>query len=74
MLKKFLLKRMLASQLKDVPKEHQEKFLDAIDKNPELFEKIAKDAQEKMKGGKDQMTALMEAAQENQDELKKVLG
>ena len=74
MLKKFLLKRMLASQLKDVPKEHQEKFLDAIEKNPELFEKIAKDAQEKMKGGKDQMTALMEAAQENQDELKKTLG
>lgn len=74
MLKKLLLKRMLASQLKDLPKEHQDKFLDAIEKNPELFQKIADAAQIKMKDGKDQMSALMEAAQEHQEELKKLLG
>lgn len=73
MLKKFLMKKMLQSQLKGVPEAEQEKILNVIEKNPDLFTKIAKDVQERMKQGKDQMTATMEVMKENEAELRKIM-
>ena len=73
MLKNFLLKKMMRSQLKGVPEAEQDKLLAIIEKNPALFQKIATRVQEKMKEGKDQATASMEAAQEHQDELKNII-
>jgi len=69
MLKKMLLRKMLKSQMKDVPVEQQEMLLGGFEKNPELFEKIAKETKEKTKEGKDQMTAAMEVMQKYQQEL-----
>ena len=59
--------------MKDVPAEQQEKILGMLEKNPELFQKIAVEIQDLMKQGKDQMTATMEVAQKYQSELKDVL-
>jgi hypothetical protein len=59
--------------MKDVPQDQQEKILDAIEKNPKLFETIALEVQEKMKQGKDQMAATMEVMQKYQDDLKKTI-
>ncbi len=73
MLKNFLLRKMLKSKLQDVPAEEQEKIFLMIEKNPELFQKIALEAQEKIKNGKDQMTAMMEVMQDHQEELKKMM-
>ena len=64
---------MLKSQLKDVPEEQQEMLLRGFEKNPQLFENIAKETQAKMKEGKDQMTATMEVMQKHQDELKNIM-
>jgi|TARA_Y100000310_G_scaffold345555_1_gene466487 hypothetical protein len=64
---------MLKSKLQDVPAEEQEKIFLMIEKNPELFQKIALEAQEKIKNGKDQMTAMMEVMQDHQEELKKMM-
>jgi hypothetical protein len=72
-LKTFLMKKMLKSKMKDVPQDQQEKVFAAIEKNPELFEKIGLEIQEKMKGGKDQMAAAMEVMQKYQNELQGVL-
>ena len=72
-LKSFLMRKMLASKMKDVPKEQQDKIFAAIEKNPELFQKIALEVQEKTKGGKDQMAATMEVMQKYQNELKGIL-
>jgi hypothetical protein len=69
-LKTYLMKKMLASKMKDVPKEQQDKIFTAIDKNPVLFQKIAAETQEKIKGGKDEMSAAMEVMQKYQSELK----
>ena len=69
MFKRFLLKKMLASQLKGVPQAEQEKLLDAFEKNPGLFEKIAKETQEKVKQGKNQQAAMMEVAAKYRKEL-----
>ena len=65
-----MLRQMLAKQLKNVPKEQQDKLIEAITKNPDLFKKIAESAQKKMKAGKSQMDAVMEASREYEAELK----
>ena len=73
MLKNFLMKKMLKSQLKGVPQDQQDKLIGMIEKNPQLFQTIATEAQAKMKDGKDQMTAMMEVMQNHQEELKKIM-
>ena len=72
-LKDMLLKKMLQSKMKDVPKEQQDKIFGMIEKNPDFFQKIAVEVQEKMKQGKDQMAATMEVMQAHQDELKGII-
>ena len=71
MLKRFLLKKMLKKQLAEVPEEEQEKMFTMLEKNPELFQKMALEIKAKTKQGMDQMTATLEVAQKYQEELKK---
>ena len=67
------MKKMLVDKLKDVSKAEQDKLFAMIEKNPDLFQKIATEAQEKIKGGSDQMTAMMSVAKKYEDELKKLM-
>jgi len=69
-MKSFLMKKMLQSKMKDVPVDQQEKIFVMIEKNPDFFQKIATEVQEKMKQGKDQMAATMEVMTKYQDDLK----
>lgn len=73
MFKNFIMKKLLDRQLKDVPEDQKEKIMKLISEKPELFQKIALQAQEKMKQGKSQMDAVMEVVKEHQDELKGIL-
>ncbi len=73
MLKEFLLKKMMKSQMKGVPEAEQEKMMKLVSENPELFQKIAIEIQEKVKNGKDQMSAMMEVMPKYQEELKKII-
>ena len=73
MFKEMLMKKILKSKMKDMPKAEQEKMIKLVTKNPELFQKIATEIQAKMKGGKDQMAASMEVMQAHQEELKKIM-
>ena len=70
MLKNFLMKRMIKSQMKNVPADQQAKILSMVEKNPELFQKIAKEVQIEMKTGKNQMAATMEGMKKHQNELR----
>jgi hypothetical protein len=72
-LKTFLMKKMLKSKMGDIPEDQQNKIFEAVEKNPELFKKIAEEIQAKVKSGKNQVTAAMEVMQKHQDELKKVI-
>ncbi|MCK5021785.1 MAG: hypothetical protein KAR54_00870 [Candidatus Pacebacteria bacterium] len=73
MFKNMLMKKMLKSQLKDVPEAEQEKILKVVESNPELFQKIGLEVQAKIKEGKDQMSATMEVMSNYQNELKDIL-
>ena len=72
-LRDFLMKKMIAQKMKDVPQEEQEKLFKMVQENPDFFRTIGDEIQEKMKGGKDQMTATMEVMQSHQDELQKIM-
>ena len=72
-LQSFLMKKMLKNKLKDVPEAEQEKVIGMIEKNPDLFKKIALEIQEKTKTGKSQMDAAMEVMQKYQTELQGIM-
>ena len=70
MFKNFLLKKMLRKQ--GVPEAQIDMVLTMMKKDPELFKKIAKEIQEKTKGGMDQQMASMQVMQKYQSELQKL--
>lgn len=74
-IKDFFMKKILASQLKKsgLPQEQQDKLLNAMLKNPELFQKIAQEIKELEKQGKNQMFASMEVMKKYQNELRDLM-
>ncbi|PIR44677.1 MAG: hypothetical protein COV10_03520 [Candidatus Vogelbacteria bacterium CG10_big_fil_rev_8_21_14_0_10_51_16] len=71
MFKEMLLKKMLASKLKGVPAEMQDKIIKLVSENPALFQKIASEAQILQKEKSlDQQSAMMQVAQKYKEELK----
>lgn len=70
MFKNFLVKKIMKSQLKNLPKDQAEMIGAMVEKDPELFMKIAKEAQDLVKGGEDQMTAMMKVSKKYEKELR----
>lgn len=73
MFKNFLMKQMLKRQMKGVPEAEQEKMIAMIEKDPELFQKIALEIQSEMKSGKDQMAATMSVTKKYESELRELM-
>ncbi len=70
-IKNFLMRKMLASQMKGVPQADQEKVFTMLEKNPDLFQKIGLEVQEEIKRtGADQMTATMKVVKKYEADLK----
>lgn len=74
-IKDFFVKKMLQSQLKKtgLPQEQQDMIIEAVLKNPEFFEKIAKEAKVLEKQGMNQQAAMMEVMRKHQGELQKIM-
>ncbi len=68
------MKTMLKKQMKGVPQEQQDQIFAMIEKNPDFFMKIAKEAQEKIQGGMSQQDAMMAVMKAHEQELKTVMG
>lgn len=71
-IKSFLMRKMIESKMKDIPKEQQEKIFAMVEKNPELFQKIALEIQEEIKKGKNEIDAAITVMPKYQDELQKL--
>lgn len=72
MLKNFFVKQMLRA--KGVPPEQIELISSLINKNPELFKKIALEIEQKVKSGqKDQMAVAMEVMSKYRSEIEAVM-
>jgi CHASE3 domain sensor protein len=67
------MKKMLKSQMDNLPKEKQEKLEQAIDNNPDLFQEMSKEIKEKTDNGQSQMSAMMEVSKKYRSELQKLM-
>ncbi len=65
------MKKMLRAKMKDVPEAQQDRMIEIIEKNPDLFQKIGAEVQQLMKHGKSQTSASMEVMRKYQDEIKR---
>lgn len=63
------MRSLIKSKLKGVPEAEQEKILNMVEKNPELFTEIGKKVEAKMKQGTPQMEAVMSVLREYQGQL-----
>lgn len=72
-IKEFFLKKMFESKMKDVPKEEQEKMFAMIEKDPELFQKIAIEMQEEMKKGGSEMEVAMKVAAKYKEDISRLM-
>jgi hypothetical protein len=68
-IKDLLLRKMLQSKMKGIPVEEQEKVFSMMQKNPELFQKIAVETKQAMDTGKDQMAAVKTVMEKYKDQL-----
>lgn len=69
MIKEFLLKQAVKHGTKNLPKEQAEMLQAAVEKNPELFAKIAKEIDALKKAGKPEMYAALDVMKKYQKEL-----
>ncbi|OGI72265.1 hypothetical protein A3J61_02145 [Candidatus Nomurabacteria bacterium RIFCSPHIGHO2_02_FULL_38_15] len=76
MFKNFLMKKMLKNQLKKagLPEAEQERIIAMVLKNPDLFQKIGNEIQEKIRGGMNQQTATMRVMEKYKPDLKDIMG
>ena len=73
-IKNFAVKKLVQSQLKNVPADQQQLLMEMVEKNPALFEKIARDMQAELKNnGNNQMAAAMKVLPRYQAELQQTL-
>lgn len=63
---------MLKSKLKGLPEGDRGRIIEMVDKNPELFMKIATETKEKIDAGKSKQEASMEIMAKYSDEFKKI--
>lgn len=70
MIKEFLMNKMIQSKLAGIPAAERAKIISAVEKNPDLFMKIAEEVKISIKSGKDQTTAAMEVMKKYESEFK----
>jgi hypothetical protein len=72
--KNFAMKKLLETQLKNVPADQKEMIMTMVEKDPALFEKIAKELQAEMKtNGNNQMAAAMKVLPKHQAEIMAIM-
>lgn len=72
--KNYAMKKLLDSQLKNVPADQKQMIMEMVEKDPKLFEKIAKEMQEELKkNGNNQMAAAGKVLPKYQAEIMQVM-
>lgn len=73
-LKNYAMKKVIQSQMKGVPEAQQQMILEMVEKDPALFEKIAKEMQAELKSnGNNQTAAAMKILPKYQKEIMAVM-
>ncbi len=69
MIKEFLIKQAVKRGTKNLPKDQADMLAAAVEKDPELFNKIAKEIEALKKSGKPEMYAALDVMKKYQKEL-----
>ena len=72
--KQYMTRKLMEHQLKNAPADQKELIMTMLEKDPELFEKIAKEMQEELKKGGNQMSAAMKVLPKYQKQLQTIMG
>jgi len=73
-LKQMAMKKLLESQMKNVPEDQKKMIMEMLEKDPALFEKIAKEMQAELKAnGNNQMAAAQKVLPKYQAEIMAVM-
>jgi hypothetical protein len=72
MIKEFFLKQAVKYGSKNLPKDQQAMLQVAVEKDPELFSKIAKEIDALKKAGKPEMYAALDVMKKYQSQLQKL--
>ncbi len=73
-LKNFAIKKALETQMKNVPEDQKQMIMEMLDKDPSLFEKIAKEIQAELKtNGNNQMAAAAKVLPKYQREIMAIM-
>jgi hypothetical protein len=73
-LKNMAMKKLLESQMKGVPEDQKKMIMEMLEKDPALFEKIAKEMQAELKAnGNNQMAAAQKVLPKYQAEIMAVM-
>ncbi len=70
---KFLMKKLLASQVKNLPKDQQDAILGAFERDPKFFQMLADEIKKEVKAGKNQQTASMLVMMKHKDKLRELM-
>jgi translation initiation factor 1 (eIF-1/SUI1) len=70
----FIMKALIKKNLKGVPDEQIDMIIAMVEKNPELFQKIAEEIKSKMASGLGQQEAAVEVMKSHQEEIKQIMG
>lgn len=69
-IKQAAMKKLIKSQMKNVPADQQQMIMELVEKEPELFQKIAKEMQAELKtNGNNQMAATMKVLPKYQTQI-----
>jgi hypothetical protein len=71
--KDFLLKKLVQSKMKGLPKEQQNMIIALVSENPDFFKKLQDQIEAKKKQGQNEQLAMMQVMRENQAEIQKLV-
>ena len=71
--KDFLIKKVVKSKMKGLPKDQQDMIIALVSENPEFFKKIQKEIETKQKSGQNEQVAMMQVMREHQAEIQKLM-
>ncbi len=69
----FLLKQAMKWKMKDAPAAQRDQMIAMVEKNPDLFKKIAEEVDRRKKGGESEMKATMEVMKKYRAELQSLV-
>lgn len=72
-IKDFMARKLLERQLKGLPADQRDIIIKAVQNNPDFFEKIGKEIEERTKQGKSQTAAAMEVMRKHQSDLQRIM-